>query len=45
MDEVADVDMVAEDVAYEIENNANTVDFEDVVEPQDEQSTPDFMKE
>ena len=45
LDEVADVDMVAEDVAYEIENNANTVDFEDVVEPQDEQSTPDFMKE
>ena len=37
--------MVAEDVAYEIENNANTVDFEEVVEPQDEQATPDFMKE
>ena len=45
LDEVAEVDMVAEDVAYEIENNANTVDFEEVVEPQDEQSTPDFMKE
>ena len=45
LDEVADVDMVAEDVAYEIENNANTVDFEEVVEPQDEQATPDFMKE
>lgn len=45
LDEVADVDMVAEDVAYEIENNANTVDFEDVVEPQTEQETPDFMKE
>lgn len=45
LDEVADVDMVAEDVSYEIENNANTVDFEEVVEPQDEQSTPDFMKE
>ena len=45
LDEVADVDMVAEDVAYEIENNANQVDFEDVVEPQGEQSTPDFMKE
>lgn len=44
LDEVADVDMVAEDVAYEIENNANQVDFEEVVEPQDEQSTPDFMK-
>ena len=45
LDEVAEVDMVAEDVAYEIENNANQVDFEDVVEPQNEQSTPDFMKE
>ena len=45
LDEVADVDMVAEDVAYEIENNANQVDFEDVVEPQSEQATPDFMKE
>lgn len=45
LDEVADVDMVAEDVAYEIENNANTVDFEEVVEPQGEQVTPDFMKE
>ena len=45
LDEVAEVDMVAEDVAYEIENNANTVDFEEVVEPQDEQATPDFMKE
>ena len=45
LDESADVDMVAEDVAYEIENNANTVDFEDVVEPQSEQETPEFMKE
>ena len=45
LDEVAEVDMVAEDVAYDIENNANQVDFEDVVEPQDEQATPDFMKE
>ena len=45
LDEVADVDMVAEDVAYEIENNANQVDFEEVVEPQSEQATPDFMKE
>ena len=45
LDEVAEVDMVAEDVAYEIESNANTVDFEEVVEPQDEQATPDFMKE
>ena len=45
LDEIADVDMVAEDVAYDIENNANTVDFEDVVEQQGEQATPDFMKE
>lgn len=45
LDEVADVDMVAEDVAYEIENNANQIEFEDVVEPQSEQTTPDFMKE
>ena len=44
-DKQEDVDIVAEDVAYEIENNANQVDFEDVVDPQDEQATPDFMKE
>lgn len=45
LDEAAEVDMVAEDVAYDIEKNANQVDFEEVVEPQDEQETPDFMKE
>ncbi len=45
LDEVADVDMVAEDVAYEIENNANQIEFSDVVDPQYEQATPDFMKE
>lgn len=45
LDEAAEVDMVAEDVAYEIENNANQIDFSEVVEPQDEQATPDFMKE
>lgn len=43
LDEVADVDMVAEDVAYEIENNANTVDFEEVVEPQETEQMPEFM--
>ena len=44
LDEVAEVDMIAEDVAYEIENNANTVDFEDVVEPQEtKQELPEFM--
>ena len=37
-------DMKAQ-VEAEIANNANTVDFEDVVEPQTEQATPDFMKE
>lgn len=45
LDEAAEVDMVAEDVAYEIENNANQIEFSEVVEPQDEQATPDFMKE
>ena len=45
LDEVAEVDMVAEDVAYEIENNANQIEFSEVVEPQTEQATPDFMKE
>ena len=44
LDEVADVDMVAEDVAYEIENNANQVDFEEIVEPQEtKQELPEFM--
>ena len=44
LDEAADVDMVAEDVAYEIENNANAVDFEEVVEPQEtKQELPEFM--
>ena len=37
-------DMKAQ-VEEEIANNANTVDFEEVVEPQVEQATPDFMKE
>ena len=45
LDEVAEVDMVAEDVAYEIENNANQIEFSEVVEQQDEQATPEFMKE
>ena len=44
-DKQEDVDVVAEDVAYEIKNNANTVDFEEVVEPQSEPTTPDFMNE
>lgn len=45
LDEVADVDMVAEDVAYEIESNANTVDFEEVVEPRETEQVPEFMSE
>ena len=45
LDEVAEVDMVAEDVAYEIENIANQIEFSEVVESQSEQETPDFMKE
>ena len=44
LDEVAEVDMIAEDVAYEIENNANTGDFDEVVEPQEtKQELPEFM--
>ena len=43
LDEVAEVDMIAEDVAYEIESNANQVDFEDVVEPQETEQMPEFM--
>lgn len=46
LDEVADVDMVAEDVAYEIESNANQVEFSEVVEPQEtEQDLPEFLSE
>ena len=45
LDEAEEVDMVAEDVAYEIEKNANQIEFSEVVEPQGEQATPDFMKE
>ena len=45
LDEAAEVDMIAEDVAYEIEDNANQIEFSEVVEPQGEQATPDFMKE
>lgn len=42
-DKQEDVDVVAEDVAYEIENNANTVDFEEVVEQQKTEQMPEFM--
>lgn len=54
LDELKDVDIVAEDVAYEVEQNANTVPFDDadvetvtgeVVKetPTTEQPLPDFM--
>lgn len=44
LDEVAEVDMIAEDVAYEIENNANQIEFSEVVEPQEtKQELPEFM--
>ena len=43
LDEAAEVDMVAEDVAYEIENNANQIEFSEVVEPQEtKQELPEF---
>ena len=40
-----EMDEVYQESQEEIANNANTVDFEDVVEPQTEQETPDFMTE
>lgn len=47
LDEVAETDMIAEDVAYEVEANANTVPFNDadVIEGEIvENDIPDFMK-
>ena len=40
-----EMDEVYQESQEEIANNANTVDFEEVVDVQDEQATPDFMKE
>ena len=40
-----EMDEVYQESQEEIANNANTVDFEEVVEPQEEQAIPDFMKE
>ena len=40
-----EMDEVYQASQEEIANNANTVDFEEVVEPQSEQAAPDFMKE
>lgn len=46
LDEVENVDIVAEDVAYEIAKNANSVDFAEVVdEPKKEVEMPAFMME
>lgn len=48
LDEVADSDFVAEDVAYEIEQNANTVDFVVSEEPEVVESQvvePSFMED
>lgn len=48
LDEVADSDFVAEDVAYEIEQNANTVDFVESEEPEVVEShvvEPSFMED
>lgn len=47
LDEVAESDIIAEDVAYEVETNANTVPFDDaeVIEGEvAENNVPDFMK-
>ena len=43
LDEAAEVDMVAEDVAHEIENNANQIEFSEV--DANNEDAPDFMKE
>ena len=48
LDEVADLNFVAEDVAYEIEQNANTVDFVESEEPEVVESQvvePSFMED
>lgn len=47
LDEIAESDIIAEDVAYEVETNANTVPFDDaeVIEGEVvENNVPDFMK-
>lgn len=45
LDEMESVDMIAEDVNYDIEQNANTVEFTEVVEAEVIEETPDFMNE
>ena len=40
-----EMDEVYQESQEEIANNANQIEFPEVVEPQDEQATPEFMKE
>ena len=40
-----EMDEVYQESQEEIANNANQIEFEEIVEPQTEQETPDFMKE
>ena len=40
-----EMDEVYQESQEEIANNANQIEFSEVVEPQGEQATPDFMKE
>ena len=40
-----EMDEVYQESQEEIANNANQIEFEEIVEPQEEQATPDFMKE
>ena len=40
-----EMDEVYQESQEEIANNANQIEFSEVVEPQEEQATPDFMKE
>ena len=40
-----EMDEVYQESQEEIANNANQIEFSEVVEPQDEEATPDFMKE
>lgn len=46
LDEIENVDMVQEDVVYEIENNANAKDFTEVeAEVVEDEKLPDFMSQ
>ena len=41
-DELENIDVVSEDVAYEIKHNANTVDFDEVVNEVTDEEKPEF---